>query len=506
MTVDFAGGDEWRTWSKEDKRLFIERLRARAADADERPYYQLARPKQLPPDHPRHHLPDANGFSCGCGGVDDDWVIYLIMAGRGLGKTWTGSNWLVAQALKHPKTEWGVFAPTFGDVRKVCIEGTSGIRAALRDGEEKQYRRNELQIVLSNDSVIYGYSADQPERVRGANLSGAWCDEIGSWRYYETWYEGLVPALRIGDKPRVLATTTPRPTKLLRDLMGRGDGTVHVTRGSTWENAANLSGTALAELKRRYEGTRLGRQELEGELLEDIEGALWSRSMIDEARVRQDEVPQLLRVVVGVDPAVTGSETSDETGIVVVGESLEGHAYVVADYSVKGSPDTAMRRAVAAYREHQADCLVAEVNQGGDYIGTLLRTVDPNIPYRQVRATRNKQVRAEPVAALYEQRRVHHVGVFAELEDQMVTWLPGSRQSPDRADALVWACSELRGLGTGDWHEAYGIVICEGCDHRFMGELHPHVCPRCRTRWTEPDPPPAPQQQPVDEGNVSYDG
>lgn len=450
-----------------------------AAAGVERKYLPSARPKQLPPDHPRHHEPDAAGNRCGCTGPDTAWMIWMLLAGRGFGKSLIGSNWLVHQAATHPGSEWAVFAPTFRDTRKTCIEGSTGILAALQPGELANYRRNELQIILANGSVIYGYSADQPERARGANLWGAWCDELGSWRYEQTWHEGLVPALRKGEHPRVVVTTTPRPTVLIRDLVGRTDGSVHLTRGSTWENAANLSATALHELRHRYEGTRIGRQELEGELLDDIEGALWRREDIDRARVRPDEVPaSLARCVVAVDPAVTSGEGADETGIIVVAEA-GGHGYVLADYSMRGTPNACMRAAVKAYHDHHADAIIGEVNNGGDYIGALLRTVDPMVPYRTVRASRGKAVRAEPVASVYEQRRVHHVGALPELEDQLCTWTPDLGESPDRLDALVWGITELKGLSAGSWTETYGVRTCGFCTQSYLTDLHPTRCPRC---------------------------
>ncbi|MFF4403600.1 terminase large subunit domain-containing protein [Streptomyces sp. NPDC001404] len=454
-------------------------LRQRTATAP-RLYLPTARPKQLAPDDPRHHTASQDGTQCGCIRTDHDWMIWLVMAGRGWGKSLVGSHWLVHQAAKHPGSEWAVFAPTFRDTRKTCIEGSTGILSALSDDELDQYRRNELQVTLTNGSVIYGYSADQPERARGANLWGAWCDELGSWRYEQTWHEGLVPALRKGQHPRIVVTTTPRPTPLVRQLVGRRDGSVHLTRGSTWENAENLSPSALAELRRRYEGTRLGRQELEGELLDDIEGALWSRDDIDAARIGSEQVPDLVRVVVAVDPAVTSGEDADETGIVVVGEDGTGHGYVLADRSLRGSPHATMRAAVQAYRDFTADCVVGEVNNGGDYIGSLLKAVDPMVPYRAVRASRGKAIRAEPVAALYEQHRVHHVGLLAHLEDQLCTWTPEGAKSPDRMDALVWGLTELKGLSMGSWADAYGVARCQHCTQSFMAELHPDRCPHCR--------------------------
>jgi phage terminase large subunit-like protein len=478
---------DWQALPPEAKQKLRDRLQAELIARRgllPRPWRSKARPKQLPPDDPGHHLPDANGYRCGCAGSDTGYNVWLVSAGRGLGKTWTGSNWIVEQALRHPGSEWAVIAPTFRDVSKTCFEGSTGVLAALEPGELVAYNRSALRLTVRGGAIIWGYSADQPERIRGANLWGAWADEVGSWRYPAAWYEALMPALRIGPHPRAVVTTTPRVVQLIRDLMTRDDGSVHITTGSTWENAANLSPAALAELKRRYEGTRLGRQELEGELLEDVEGALWQRGDIEATRIRPEDVPELTRVVVAIDPAVTSGEDADETGIIVAGEGADREGYVLADLTMRASPDACMRRAVAAYHRHQADCIVAEVNNGGDYIRDLLRTVDPLVPYRAVRASRGKRVRAEPVSALYEQHRIHHVGVFAELEDQMCTWVPDSPlSSPDRADALVWAFTELKGISAGSWLQAYGAVHCESCGQPYIPDDRAR-CPFCGT----PDP------------------
>ncbi len=432
--------------------------------APQRPWRVKARPKQLPPD--------------------GDWHIWLLLAGRGFGKNFVGSNWLAESAIASPGTHWAVIGPTFRDVRTTCIEGTTGLLAAFTDGEVESYHRNELRIVLANGSRIYGYSADQPERLRGANLAGAHCDELGSWRYPQTWHEGLLPALRIGKHPRIVVTTTPRPTALIRDLMGRDDGSVHVTRGSTWENAANLSATALAELRRRYEGTRIGRQELEGELIEAVEGALWQRDWLDSSRIQPADVPDLTRVIVALDPATTSTSRSDEFGIIVAGEA-DGHGYVLEDLSMRGSPAACMKRAVSAYRRHKADRVIAEANQGGDFIGNLLATIDPSVPFRKVSATRGKAVRAEPVSSLCEQGRIHHVGVFPELEDELTTWTPSDPKSPGRLDAVVWAFTELK-LSTGSMADIYGVVRCpnEACPRgMFYGrDERGHArtrCPHC---------------------------
>jgi predicted phage terminase large subunit-like protein len=251
-----------------------------------------------------------------------------------------------------------------------------------------------------------------------------------------------MPALRIGD-PKVVITTTPRPIPLLREFLSRDDGSVVVTRGSTFDNAANLSAQALAELRRRYEGTRIGRQELEGELIDDVEGALWGRDLVEPYRVARVARGMLVRIVVAVDPAVTAGEDSDETGIVVAGVGSDGQGYVLEDLTCRLPPDAWARRVVHALRKWGADRIVAEANNGGALVETVLRTVDPALPIKLVHASRGKLTRAEPVAALYEQGKVRHVGAFPELEDEMCTWVPGASDSPDRLDALVWALTEL---------------------------------------------------------------
>lgn len=473
--------DNWKGFTEVDilkARAFINYYQRTHGIVVATAWRELARPKQLPPDDPGHCVSDGKGYKCGCEGVDDKWNIFLIMCGRGFGKTWTGANWIVEQALSQKDGVFAVVAPTFRDVRATCFEGPSGILKQIdRDdiAPGKEFLRNELRLDLANGSRIYGFSADQPERLRGTNLSGAWCDEMGSWQRPETWYEALIPALRIGEHPRVVVTTTPRATPLVRDLLNRKDGTVHLTRASTWENAENLSAVALDELHRRYDGTRLGRQEIEGEFLDDLEGALWRRSDIDAARIRLEDLPKMTRVVVAVDPAVTYTEESDETGIVVAGEDGNGHGYILADLSLRDTPDACMRRAVNAFKRFEADCIVAEVNNGGDYLGTVLRAVDPNVPYRQVRASRGKAKRAEPAAALYEQQRIHHVGSFPELEDQLCNMTPGLDMGhDDRADACVYALYELRGLSTSSWLQAYGMRKCSNC-----GTSRQEMLPQC---------------------------
>jgi predicted phage terminase large subunit-like protein len=307
------------------------------------------------------------------------------------------------------------------------------------------YNRSIGEILLTNGSRIKLFSADQPERFRGPQHHGAWCDELGAYRYEEAW-DQLQFGLRLGKKPRVVVTTTPRPTPLIRMLANRKDGSVTITRGTTFDNAANLAPSALMELQARYNGTRLGRQELYGEILDDIEGALWTRGVIDRNRV--DKQPAMSRIVVSIDPAVTSNEKSDETGIIVVGSTSDGQGYVLGDYSFKGSPLAWATKAVDLFDAYKADAILVEVNQGGDMVSAVLKQVRSGLPIREVRAHVGKKLRAEPVAAMYEQGRIHHVGDFPWLEDQMTNWTPEDNYSPDRIDALVQGFSDLLGKVT----------------------------------------------------------
>jgi phage terminase large subunit-like protein len=305
-----------------------------------------------------------------------------------------------------------------------------------------RYLRSLGEIHLSTGSRIFIRSADEPDRLRGHNLAGAWCDELALFRYGERlWHEALMPAVRVAPA-KIVATTTPRPVPVLKTLLARDDGSVVVVRGSTFDNADNLSRSALRELRARYEGTRLGRAELGGELLEDVEGALFSLSVFEQYRV--DEAPDLLRVVIGVDPSTTAG--GDLCGIVVAGVAGTGpdaHFFILEDASLGGSPKKWANRVAAMYAKHNADRIVAESNQGGQMVEDTLRAVHSNLPVRTVHASRSKQVRAEPVAALAEQGRLHVVGVMAELEEECCTWIPNMSKSPDRLDAMVYAVSAL---------------------------------------------------------------
>lgn len=368
-----------------------------------------------------------------------DWSTWLVLAGRGWGKSRTGAEWVRRQALSGAASRIALVARTAADVRDVVVEGESGILAISPKRERPTWEPSRRRLTWPNGAIATTYSADEPDQLRGPQHDAGWLDELAAWRYPEA-YDQLRFGLRLGAHPRVVVTTTPRPTPIIRALLASPD--TIVTRGRTIDNRANLAGSFLAEVSARYAGTRLGRQELDGEILDDAPGALWHRHLIDAARV--DRAPDLRRVVVAIDPAVTSGGGSDETGIVVAGLGYDGRGYVLDDATARLSPDAWARKAVALYRSHKADRIVAEVNNGGEMVEHTLRTVDRSIPFRAVHASRGKAVRAEPVAALYEQGRVSHVGALAALEDQLCTWDPAeSRTSPDRLDALVWALTEL---------------------------------------------------------------
>jgi len=366
------------------------------------------------------------------------------LAGRGWGKTRTGAADAMLYALRNPEVRVAVVTPTFGDLRRVAFEGVSGIlktmpKECLLNGRGQGYNSSASEIRLYNGSIIMGFSATEPDRLRGPQFHRAWCDELAAWRYPEA-FDQLMFALRLGDKPQCIITTTPKPTALIRMLMARND--TIVTTGSTFENSDNLAASTLAMLKERYDGTTLGRQELYAEVIDQMEGALWSLSMIEGKRV--SEIPEMKNIIVAVDPAVTSGDDADETGIVVVGKDTNNEYYVLEDKSGKYSPDQWGNVAIDLFHQWDADRIVAEVNNGGDLVERLIRTIDPNVRYKSVHASRGKMVRAEPVAALYEQGKVHHRGVFPELETQMCTYT-GERPkpSPDRLDAMVWGLSEL---------------------------------------------------------------
>ena len=382
-----------------------------------------------------------------------DWNIWLILAGRGWGKTRTGAQDIITYALENEGVNCAVITPTFGDLKRVAFGGVSGImslipRECLVDGRGQGFNASNQEIRLKNGSKIIGFSATEPDRLRGPQFHRAWCDELAAWRYPEA-FDQLLFGLRLGKNPQCVITTTPKPTNLIKSLLDKPD--VVITTGSTFDNAENLAPSALAALEEKYGGTTLGRQELYAEIVEDVEGALWTREELEQTRIPEGHMPEMKRVVVGVDPAVTNNEHSDETGIIVAGRGIDDRFYIIDDVSHKNSPDGWMRQAVRAYYKHQADRVVVEVNNGGDLVQNLLNTIDKGVPLRSVRATRGKMIRAEPIAALYEQKKVSHCGIFAKLEEQMCFYT-GDGRSPDRLDALVWALTELsRSDGQAQW-------------------------------------------------------
>ena len=382
------------------------------------------------------------------------WKSWVILGGRGAGKTRAGAEWVRAQVEGPRPADPGrarrvaLVGETFDQVREVMVFGESGILACSPPDRRPQWEATRRRLVWPNGAVAQAFSAQEPDSLRGPQFDAAWVDELAKWdRGEETW-DQLQFALRLGDNPQQVVTTTPKNVPVLKAVL-RNPSNV-VTHAPTDANRAYLAASFLEEVQARYGGTRLGRQELEGVLVEDAEGALWTTAMLERGRVAQ--VPKLDRVVVAVDPPVTGHGGSDECGIVVVGAVTQGpvqdwRAYVLEDASVQGaSPDGWARAALAAMARHGAERLVAEVNQGGDLVQAVIRQVDPLVPYRAVRASKGKAARAEPVAALYEQGRVSHLRGLARLEDQMCRMTVRGYEgkgSPDRVDALVWALTAL---------------------------------------------------------------
>jgi phage terminase large subunit-like protein len=386
-----------------------------------------ARPSQLPPP--------------------GSWEGWLILAGRGFGKTRTGAEWVRELAETATASRIGLVGPTAYLARSVMVEGESGILGVSSPWCRPIYEPSKRQLTWPNGVIASISSAEEPDQLRGPQFSHAWGDEVAAWPNAQEAWDQLQFCLRLGPHPQWLATTTPRPIKLIKELLAREGNGIVVVRGSTLENEANLPASALASLRARYENTRLGRQELNAELLMDVQGALWTRDMLDRANGAW-KLPDMKRVVVAVDPSGTrGQEDGgDSIGIVVAGRGVDDLGYVLADRTCKLSPDGWGRVAVNAYREFKADRIIAERNFGGAMVEHVIRTVDPNVSYREVTASRGKIARAEPVAALYEQNRVRHVGLFTELEDQMAAMTGDGYVgdgSPDRADALVWSLYAL---------------------------------------------------------------
>jgi phage terminase large subunit-like protein len=391
------------------------------------PWREIARAKQLPPD--------------------GDWRIWLILAGRGFGKSRSINEWAIEQAYNQPGSYGALVAATASDVRNVVMEGPAGIMNISPPDFRPIYKPSVNTVEWPNGTKAFTYTADKPARLRGPQHHWAIVDELAAWRYADAW-DQLMFGMRLGTDPRVAVATTPRAIPIIKSLVV--DPTVVVVSGSTYENKDNLAKPFLDAIVRRYEGTTLGQQELYAKLLSDNPRALWKRDNLEALRLMKH--PDLVRIVVGVDPQAKkdsrtrelegGYDDISETGIVVAGIGADGQGYVLDDLTVNGSPDEWGRAAVTGYHKFSADRMAGEVNNGGDMVEHTVKVVDRTISFKQLHASRGKHTRAEPVAALYEQGRVHHVGMFAALEDQMCQWVPGD-DSPDRMDALVWALTEL---------------------------------------------------------------
>jgi len=406
---------------EQDRQKAIESLSDKEAEALIYDWEFWARPKQLPPDW--------------------DWYVWLSLCGRGGGKTRAGAE-LVIKWAREGFSPIALVGQTKADVRDTMVEvGDSAILNVSPPWFMPDYESSKRRLTFPNGVLAIIYSGDEPEQLRGPQHMKAWVDELSKFKYPQDTWDNLMFGLRIGDNPQAVVTTTPKPIKIIKALMA--DERTAVTRGHTLENRDNLAPPFLKYILRKYEGTRLGRQELAAEILDDNPDALWERLKIDELRVKKH--PDLLRVVVGVDPAASAKEESSDTGIVVAGIApIAGimHGYILDDLTIKGTPDQWATAAVTGYYKAKADKVIGEVNNGGDMVEHTVRTVDRSVAFKQVHASRGKYIRAEPVSALYEQGRVHHVGFFPDLEDQLCEWVPGDT-SPDRLDALVWAITEL---------------------------------------------------------------
>jgi phage terminase large subunit-like protein len=403
------------------------------------PWVAAARPNQLPPE--------------------GDWFVWLILAGRGWGKTRTGAEFIRMQA-ERPQQRGALVGQSSADVRDVMVEGSSGLLSVLppslllHGSVDDSWNRSMLELTLANGTRIKGYSAEKPRQLRGPQHHFAWVDEPASFADANqglpkdsseiTTISNLLMGMRLGTAPRVVVTGTPQPNRLIRELLAN-PGAV-ITRGSTDDNTANLSPVFMAQVVEPLRGTRAGRQELEAEMLEDVQGALWQAAAFGVEGFRC-EVPVLQRVVVGVDPNASNTASSDEMGIIVAGVAANQHIYVLADYTTRGSVDVRAAAVVRAFHDHSADGVIVEVNNGGDWIPSTIQRVDPIVRCKTVHATRGKLTRAEPIAQLYEQRKAHHCGNFAALEAELTGWTPGQK-SPNRLDALVWAVWELTRRGT----------------------------------------------------------
>jgi phage terminase large subunit-like protein len=377
------------------------------------------------------------------------WHTWLVLGGRGSGKTRAGAEWVRAQAAGEPPLadrrshRIALIGDTIAQVRSVMIEGVSGLLSVYPPDQRPKLEVSRNQLVWPNGTIAQMFAADDPDSLRGPQFDAAWCDELCKWRQPDYAWDTLQFSLRLGKWPQCVITTTPRPIPLLKKIME--DHATATTRSRTADNARFLSPAFLAEMTRRYGDSLLGQQELQGEIVEERMTGLWKRSVIEQSRLAAR--PELVRIVVAVDPPVTSTAGSDSCGIIVAGLGIDRRAYVIADRTVQGrEPTVWAKAAVAAYHDHEADTIVVETNQGGDLLVQMFKSIDARVPVRKVYASRGKYLRAEPVSTLYGEGRVAHVGTFLELERQMCDFAADGLahgKSPDRLDALVWAVTEL---------------------------------------------------------------
>lgn len=372
------------------------------------------------------------------------WRTWLVLAGRSFGKTYAGSKAVHELVMRNGYRNVGLVGPDMSDTRGTMIQKISGIMNTCPPWEKpRYYKSDKIALRWPNGAIASVYGSTDEDDIRGDNTDLLWLDEICSWKRMEETYTQAMLTNRLGDHPRVIITTTPKPSKLLKMILKSPD--TIVTTGDTFENTT-MSDAALDFFKRMYEGTKIGRQELYAEVLEDNEGALFKIDDIDAPRIRdgnkEDIIKHCQRIVVSIDPAVTNNDESDSTGIVVCGKLDDRYGVVLEDATMKGSPNEWASQAIALYYKYKADRIIAEVNNGGDLVENTLRMIDRHVSYSSVRATRGKVRRAEPIAALYEQHRIKHFGYHKQLEQQMTEWQVGD-SSPDRLDSLVWGLTEL---------------------------------------------------------------
>ncbi len=381
-----------------------------------------------------------------------DWFTWMLLSGRGYGKSRVGAETVIQWAYEG-YSPIALVGQTKADVRDTMVElGESSILKVAPPWFYPEYEPSKRRLTFPNGSVCIIYSGDEPDQLRGPQHMKSWVDELAKFKKAKETWDNLEFGLRLGDNPQIVCTTTPRPIRLIKDIVA--DKQTVITKGNTLENATNLNPLFLNRMLEKYSGTRLGRQELNGDILDDNPNALWKMKWIDDARVTN--APDLDRIVVGVDPAVTSNPNSNATGIIVAGSTSKGapdkktgkpvpHYYIIGDYTIQGTPHEWAVATVSAYNKHNADKVIGEVNNGGDLVEANVQSVDANIPFKDVHASRGKAARAEPVSSLYEQGRVHHMGYFPELEEEQTDWVPGEGESPNRIDAEVWAIWYLMG-------------------------------------------------------------